>query len=49
MLPKWLIANPDAIVTGSDILDSILTVLMSTSILVGGLIGCFLDNLIPGK
>ncbi|XP_022167516.1 solute carrier family 23 member 2 isoform X1 [Myzus persicae] len=48
VLPKWLIANPNAIQTGNEILDSVLTVICSTSILVGGLIGCFLDNTIPG-
>lgn len=48
MLPKWLIAHPNVIQTGSDVLDSVLTVICSTSILVGGIIGCFLDNLIPG-
>ena len=48
VLPKWMQANPHAIQTGSDIADSIITVLLSTSILVGGLIGCLCDNLIPG-
>ncbi|CAI6358545.1 unnamed protein product [Macrosiphum euphorbiae] len=48
VLPKWLVANPNAIQTGNEILDSVLTVICSTSILVGGLIGCFLDNTIPG-
>ncbi|XP_025197974.1 solute carrier family 23 member 2 isoform X2 [Melanaphis sacchari] len=48
VLPKWIIAHPNAIQTGNEILDSVLTVICSTSILVGGLIGCFLDNTIPG-
>ncbi|XP_017305007.1 solute carrier family 23 member 2 isoform X5 [Diaphorina citri] len=48
VLPKWMVHNADAIRTGSDIVDSILTVLLSTSILVGGMLGCLLDNLIPG-
>ncbi|XP_046676697.1 solute carrier family 23 member 1 isoform X2 [Homalodisca vitripennis] len=48
VLPKWMVAHPDAIQTGSQILDSVLTVLLSTSILVGGLLGCLLDNTIPG-
>lgn len=47
-LPKWMIQHPDAIQTGLPILDNILTVLLSTSILVGGLLGCLMDNLIPG-
>ncbi|VVC27101.1 Hypothetical protein CINCED_3A010658 [Cinara cedri] len=48
VLPKWLIAHPNVIQTGNEILDSVLTVICSTSILVGGLLGCFLDNTIPG-
>ncbi|BES87623.1 solute carrier family 23 [Nesidiocoris tenuis] len=48
VLPKWMEANPNAIQTGNEILDSVLTVLLSTSILVGGFLGCFLDNIIPG-
>ncbi|XP_025422632.1 solute carrier family 23 member 2 [Sipha flava] len=48
VLPKWLIAHPNVIQTGNEILDSVLTVICSTSILVGGMIGCFLDNTIPG-
>lgn len=44
-----MIAHPDAIQTGIPVLDNVLTVLLSTSILVGGILGCFLDNLIPGK
>ncbi|XP_073988001.1 solute carrier family 23 member 1 isoform X2 [Rhodnius prolixus] len=49
VLPKWMQANPNAIQTGSEVADSVLTVLLSTSILVGGLLGCLLDNLIPGS
>ncbi|XP_066596965.1 solute carrier family 23 member 1 isoform X2 [Prorops nasuta] len=48
VLCKWMAKNPDVIHTGSDLLDSVLTVLLSTTILVGGLCGCFLDNIIPG-
>lgn len=48
VLPKWMVAHPNAVQTGSDILDSVLTVLFSTSILVGGVLGCLLDNLVPG-
>lgn len=28
--------------------DSVFTVLLSTTILVGGVLGCLLDNIIPG-
>jgi hypothetical protein len=48
VLPKWMVCHPHVIQTGSVIADSIITVLLSTSILVGGIIGCLLDNLIPG-
>ncbi|KDR08101.1 Solute carrier family 23 member 1 [Zootermopsis nevadensis] len=48
VLPKWMVSHPHVIQTGSEIADSIITVLLSTSILVGGIIGCLCDNLIPG-
>ncbi|CAB3260656.1 unnamed protein product [Arctia plantaginis] len=48
VLTRWLSANAGVIHTGVDALDAVLQVLLSTSILVGGIIGCFLDNLIPG-
>lgn len=40
--------NPGVIATNSEILDSTLSVLLGTSILVGGALGCFLDHIIPG-
>ncbi|XP_012220241.1 solute carrier family 23 member 1 isoform X1 [Linepithema humile] len=49
VLSKWLIKFPDAIQTGNAIVDSVFTVLLSTTILVGGALGCFLDNIIPGN
>ncbi|XP_044732390.1 solute carrier family 23 member 1 [Chrysoperla carnea] len=48
VLCQWMAANPGVIQTGSVLVDSILTVLLSTTILVGGVTGCFLDNLLPG-
>jgi len=48
VLSKWLIKYPDIIQTGSATVDGVLTVLLSTTILVGGALGCFLDNIIPG-
>ncbi|XP_058444918.1 solute carrier family 23 member 2-like [Malaya genurostris] len=48
VLCLWLKDHPDFIQTGNETLDSTLTVLLSTSILVGGSLGCILDNLIPG-
>ncbi|XP_060606902.1 solute carrier family 23 member 2-like [Ruditapes philippinarum] len=46
-LPLWLQGN-DAIHTGSDVFDQILSVLLGTSMFVGGMIGFVLDNTIPG-
>ncbi|XP_046989524.1 solute carrier family 23 member 1 isoform X1 [Schistocerca americana] len=48
VLSKWMVKQTNAIQTGSEVADSIFTVLCSTSILVGGFVGCFLDNTIPG-
>ena len=47
-MPYWLGKHPDAITTGSIIADQILTVLLSTSMFVGGLVGAILDNTVPG-
>lgn len=44
-----MIKNPSVINTGNEVADGVLTVLLSTTILVGGVIGCLLDNLIPGN
>ena len=41
-------AHPGAINSGSDIVDQILTVLLSTSMFTAGILGFFLDNTIPG-
>ncbi|XP_018370711.1 PREDICTED: solute carrier family 23 member 1 isoform X1 [Trachymyrmex cornetzi] len=49
VLSKWLIKYPDTIQTGSAVVDSVFTVLLSTTILVGGALGCLLDNIIPGN
>lgn len=48
VLSKWMIKYPDVIQTGNDIADGVLTVLLSTTILVGGVVGCVLDNIVPG-
>ncbi|KAJ0177484.1 hypothetical protein K1T71_007493 [Dendrolimus kikuchii] len=48
VLTRWMAAHSGAIQTGFESLDAVLQVLLSTSILVGGVIGCLLDNLIPG-
>ncbi|XP_015121949.1 solute carrier family 23 member 2 isoform X1 [Diachasma alloeum] len=48
VLSKWMIKNPNVIQTGNDVADGVITVLLSTTILVGGVTGCVLDNFIPG-
>ncbi|CAH2036821.1 unnamed protein product, partial [Iphiclides podalirius] len=48
VLTRWMSAHGGAISTGVSALDAVLQVLLSTSILVGGIVGCLLDNLIPG-
>jgi len=41
-------AHSDVIKTGSEFVDQLLTVLLSTSMFVGGSIGFVLDNTVPG-
>ncbi|XP_058119868.1 solute carrier family 23 member 2 [Anopheles ziemanni] len=48
VLCLWLQEHPGAIQTGNETVDSTLSVLLGTTILVGGVLGCALDNLIPG-
>ncbi|XP_015431505.1 PREDICTED: solute carrier family 23 member 1 [Dufourea novaeangliae] len=48
VLSKWMINHSDVIQTGNEIADGVITVLLSTTILVGGIVGCLLDNIIPG-
>ncbi|KAK8736780.1 hypothetical protein OTU49_004642 [Cherax quadricarinatus] len=45
---KWMEANPGMIQTGEPSVNQILTVLLQTSMFVGGLLGILLDNTIPG-
>ncbi|XP_071816761.1 solute carrier family 23 member 1-like [Apostichopus japonicus] len=47
-LPDFLEKYPDAIKTGSDQIDQILIILLRTGMFVGGVVGFFLDNTIPG-
>ncbi|XP_064648212.1 solute carrier family 23 member 1-like isoform X3 [Lineus longissimus] len=47
-LPQWMNKNPAAIQTGVEALDQIFTVLLSTSMFVGGFCGFVLDNTVPG-
>ncbi|XP_051170690.1 solute carrier family 23 member 2 isoform X2 [Leptopilina boulardi] len=48
VLSKWMIQHSNIIHTGSETADGVITVLLSTTILVGGITGCVLDNIIPG-
>ncbi|XP_042880484.1 solute carrier family 23 member 1-like [Penaeus japonicus] len=47
-VPKWLEVNPGIMRTGIPTLDQILTVVLQVPMLVGGFIGFFLDNTVPG-
>lgn len=49
VLCKWMQNHPGVIKTGNETIDATLSVLFGTTILVGGVLGCLLDNLIPGK
>ncbi|XP_071813928.1 solute carrier family 23 member 1-like [Apostichopus japonicus] len=47
-IPKYVNSAPDIINTGSVILNQLLTITMGTSMFIGGLTACFLDNVIRG-
>ncbi|XP_041467732.1 solute carrier family 23 member 1-like [Lytechinus variegatus] len=47
-LPQHMQRNPNLIQTGSDTLDQVLLATLSTSMFVGGVVACFLDNTVPG-
>ena len=47
-VPEWMKANPGVIQTSVTGLDQIITVLLQTSMLVGGFLAFFFDNTIPG-
>ncbi|XP_046380010.2 solute carrier family 23 member 1-like [Haliotis rufescens] len=48
MVPQYFSKNPQAINTGNEDLDQVLTVLLRTSMFVGGMLAFFLDNTVPG-
>ncbi|XP_061563235.1 solute carrier family 23 member 1-like isoform X1 [Cololabis saira] len=48
VIPNWIMKNPDALQTGVTELDQVLRILWTTHMFVGGFIGFFLDNTIPG-
>ncbi|XP_069935793.1 solute carrier family 23 member 1 [Cherax quadricarinatus] len=45
---KYVKANPESLKTGLPLLDQTLLVLLQTTIFLGCVLGCFLDNTIPG-
>ncbi|EDO33581.1 predicted protein [Nematostella vectensis] len=47
-LPWYLNKHPETIATGSQGIDQIVTVLLKTSMAVGGITGLILDNALPG-
>ncbi|ELU13612.1 hypothetical protein CAPTEDRAFT_122178 [Capitella teleta] len=47
-LPQWVKTQENFINSGSDILDQILLVLLTTGMFVGGVTGFILDNTVPG-
>ncbi|XP_019947186.2 solute carrier family 23 member 1-like [Paralichthys olivaceus] len=48
VIPNWIIKNPDFIDTGLKELDQVLFILLTTQMFVGGFLGFFLDNTVPG-
>ncbi|XP_063422626.1 solute carrier family 23 member 1-like [Mytilus trossulus] len=48
MVPRYIEENANVIDTGNSELDQVLTVLLSTAMFVGGMIGFILDNTVPG-
>ncbi|XP_038077946.1 solute carrier family 23 member 1-like isoform X2 [Patiria miniata] len=49
IIPTWISANEDFINTGVPELDGIFIVLLETNMFVGGIIGFFFDNTLPGS
>lgn len=46
--PTWLADHSSVINTGNSTVDQVLVVLLSTNMLVGGILGFILDNTVPG-
>ncbi|XP_076352592.1 solute carrier family 23 member 1-like [Tachypleus tridentatus] len=47
-IPKWFKGHPNTIDVGNDAANQLITVLLNTSVFIGGLIAFVLDNSIPG-
>ena len=49
VLSQWMMEHSDVIQTGYQLIDQILTILLTTSMFIAMVIGCVLDNTIPGN
>ncbi|XP_054474379.1 solute carrier family 23 member 1-like isoform X2 [Anoplopoma fimbria] len=48
VIPNFIMKNPDLLQTGVKEVDQVLRILLTTNMFVGGVLGFFLDNTIPG-
>ncbi|XP_068433603.1 solute carrier family 23 member 1-like [Clinocottus analis] len=48
VIPNFIMKNPDVLQTGIKEVDQVLRILLTTNMFVGGVLGFFLDNTIPG-
>uniref|UniRef100_A0A3Q0R1Q9 Solute carrier family 23 member 1-like n=1 Tax=Amphilophus citrinellus TaxID=61819 RepID=A0A3Q0R1Q9_AMPCI len=48
VIPNWIMKNPNCLQTGVKEVDQVLRILLTTHMFVGGFLGFFLDNTIPG-
>ena len=49
MIPSWIEENSEALKTGSEVVDQIIVVMLTTSMFIAGALGFILDNTIPGS
>jgi len=49
VISQWTTAHPNAIQTGSLVVDQLMAVLLRTTMFVAGFCAFILDNTIPGK
>ncbi|XP_026197492.1 solute carrier family 23 member 1-like [Anabas testudineus] len=47
-IPNWIMNNPESLKTGVKEVDQVLHILLTTHMFIGGFLGFFLDNTIPG-
>ncbi|XP_051264625.1 solute carrier family 23 member 1-like isoform X2 [Dicentrarchus labrax] len=48
VIPNWIMKNPDFFKTGVKEVDQVINILLTTHMFVGGFLGFFLDNTVPG-